>query len=278
MRIFAGFSCKANINMVKWIQKVICMKPGLVSVSFRALTPEEIIALCARSGLRGVEWGGDVHVPCGDLDTARRVGDLTRDIGLEVACYGSYCRLTDEEARTGALDKTLETAVALGAPLIRVWAGPRGSAEASEAQRAEVAGNARKLADMAARAGLDIAFEYHGRTLTDDADSALRLLKAVDRKNAGCLWQPPVDMPAGDCLRAIETVSPYIRNVHVFSWAGVDRLPLAAGEEKWRALLPRLERLPGERWLLLEFVRDDDPEQLLADAATLHGWLGGIDR
>lgn len=251
------------------------MKAGLVSVTFRALAPEAIVDLAARCGLQAIEWGGDVHVPCGDLDRARAVGELTRARGLQVACYGSYCRLTDAEAERGDLQAVVATTGALGAPLIRVWAGTRGSAEASAAQREEVVRNAQGLAGLAAAAGLDIAFEYHGGTLTDDAASALRLLEAVDCGNAGCLWQPPVGMSAADCRRAIRTVARYVRNVHVFSWDGVERLPLAAGREKWRACLDELARLPGERWLLLEFVRGDDPEQLAEDAATLKRWLGG---
>ena len=251
------------------------MRPGLVSVSFRALAPKDIIGLCQRCGLEGIEWGGDVHVPSGDLRAAREVGACTRESGLEVVCYGSYCRLTDEEAAQGVLEATAETAAALGAPLIRVWAGTRGSAEADAAQRAEVARNARRLAELTAAAGMEVAFEYHGRTLTDDAASARRLLEDVDAENVGCLWQPPVDMPTAECLRSIETVAPWIRNVHTFSWDGVERLPLAEGAEKWRALFPRLDKLPGERWLLLEFVRGDEPRQLEADAATLKKWLGG---
>ena len=50
------------------------MKIGLVSVSFRGLAPEAIIDLAAECGLGGVEWGGDVHVPCGDLRRAVRGG------------------------------------------------------------------------------------------------------------------------------------------------------------------------------------------------------------
>ena len=251
------------------------MKPGLVSVSFRGLAPEEIIPLAVRCGLRAIEWGGDIHVPCGDLARAEAVGAATRTAGLEVACYGSYCRLTDEGSGRGDLTAVVATAKALGAPLIRVWAGPRGSAEATPAQREEVVRNAQQLGELAAKEGLDVAFEYHGRTLTDTADSALALLEAVHRKNVGCLWQPPVDMSVPDCLTGIRTVAPYVRNIHVFSWAGVERLPLADGAEKWRACLAEISKLPGERCLLLEFVRGDDPAQLEADAATLRKWMGG---
>ena len=66
------------------------MKPGLVSVTFRQLTPEGIIQLCMQTGLQTVEWGGDVHVPPGDVSRAAAVGELTRAAGLSITAYGSY--------------------------------------------------------------------------------------------------------------------------------------------------------------------------------------------
>lgn len=244
------------------------MKTGLVSVSFRGLSPDEIIGLTKRAGLDSIEWGGDVHVPPEDLANARAVGEMTRAAGLEVACYGSYYRLTDGES--GMAEKIVAAARALGAPLIRVWAGKLPSAEVGEEYREMVARNARILSDMAE--GIDVAFEYHGGTLTDDASSALDLL---ERANTGTLWQPPVGMSTEDCVSSIRTVGKYIRNIHVFSWDAADRLPLADGAEKWRACLAEIGKLPGEHRLMLEFVKGDDPEQLIADAARLARWLKG---
>ena len=249
------------------------MKTGLVSISFRKLTPEKIVQLCRESGLGAIEWGGDIHVPAGDLETARRVGELTRKSGLEVACYGSYCHMTAEEQDT--LPVITETAQALGAPLIRVWAGEHGSASAAPSEREDVTANTRYLSELAGRCGMGAAFEYHGNTLTDDADSALRLLRDIDCENIGCLWQPPIGMSTDGCLSSIDKVSRYIRNIHTFTWAGDPplRLPLAEGAEKWSRLIERIEHLPGERAMLLEFVRDDDPAQLVKDARTLKEWL-----
>lgn len=247
------------------------MKTGLVSVSFRRLLPEEIVDLAVRCGLQSIEWGGDVHVPAGEIALARAVGERTRANGLEVACYGSYYRLTDAEA--GMAEKVVATAKALGAPLIRVWAGVVGSADAADAQRDEVCRNAQRLAKLAGDAGIDIAFEWHGGTLTDTAQSALALLRAADRPNVGTLWQPPVGMSTEGCVREIRAAKEYIRNIHVFSWSGTQRLPLADGAEKWRACLAEIAKLPGERQLLLEFVQGDEPKQLIEDAACLRKWL-----
>ena len=247
------------------------MKTGLVSISFRKLSPADVISLTCRSGLGSIEWGGDIHVPPQDLANAQKVGQRTRDAGLEVACYGSYYRLleADEAPQIAAAAK------ALGAPLIRVWAGNQGSADCPPEQREIIRQNAQNLARIAAQEGIDVAFEYHGKTLTDTADSALALLEAVNLPNVGTLWQPPVNLPIADCVASIRKVSRYIRNIHVFSWNGTERLPLQEGAEKWRACLSEIEKLPGEHRLMMEFVRGDEPQQLVEDAACLARWLEG---
>ncbi|MFN2155934.1 MAG: sugar phosphate isomerase/epimerase, partial [Anaerolineae bacterium] len=96
------------------------IRSGLVSITFRQLSPAEIVARAAQAGLEAIEWGGDVHVPHGDVDAARTVRRTTEEAGLQVAAYGAYYRVGHEEPCPFA--DVLESAVALGAPLIRVWA------------------------------------------------------------------------------------------------------------------------------------------------------------
>src|SRR6185312_13188931 len=99
------------------------ISPGLVSITFRALTPAEVIALARQAGLRGIEWGGDIHVPHGNGARAREVKEMTAEAGLTVAAYGSYYRAGQADSSGLTFDAVLETALELGAPLIRVWAG-----------------------------------------------------------------------------------------------------------------------------------------------------------
>jgi hypothetical protein len=58
------------------------------------------------------------------------VRQQTLEAGLQIAAYGSYYRLG-----TGQLpfQSVLETAISLGAPTIRVWAGTVGSRDADSA-------------------------------------------------------------------------------------------------------------------------------------------------
>jgi len=251
------------------------IRPGLVSITFRHLAAPAIVDLAVRAGLVGIEWGGDVHVPAGDRVTARRIAQLTADAGLTVAAYGSYYRVGCEAA--GPFERVLDTAIALGAGIIRVWAGKVGSRQADAQMRARVAEDARRIAGLAAVSGRRIACEWHGGTLTDSAESARALFAAVDHPAFATYWQPHQRMSAADCLDDLAAALPRLVGLHVFHWdeADVSRLPLAAGATRWRAFLAAAAgRFDG--YALLEFVRGDDPAALLEDALTLRGLLGEL--
>jgi len=154
-----------------------------------------------RAGLAGIEWGGDLHVPHGDLARAREVAAMTREADLAVVAYGSYYEVGESEAAGLSFVRVLATALALGAPLIRVWAGKRGSAEADGAYRRRVVEESRRIAGEAAGAGIKVAFEFHGGTLTDTVDSAAELLAATAEAGLRCYWQPLVGWSqANACL------------------------------------------------------------------------------
>jgi len=248
------------------------IRTGLVSITFRQLAPREIVDLVARAGLEGIEWGGDVHVPHGEVGLAETVGRMTREAGLAVAAYGSYYRVGEGME---AFEPVLKTAISLGAPLIRVWAGHRGSADADDAFRAAVVDDSRRIADLAGAVGVRIAYEYHGHSLTDTEGSTVALLRAVDHENVGCYWQPPRGLTTAECLDGLDAIAPWLSNVHVFTWhpETSERLPLAEGEASWAQYLQHIAAVDGERYALLEFVRDNDPENLPADAETLVEWL-----
>lgn len=232
--------------------------PGLVSVTFRQLTVREIVALVERAGLAAVEWGGDVHVP--DVAAAGRTAARCADAGIEVAAFGSYYRAGAGES----FDDVLATAVALGAPRIRVWAGRLGSAE--EPDRRGVVADLARVAALAESAGVTICLEYHANTLTDTLESTVDLLAEVPAVRP--YWQPPIGVSAADALAQVRALRPV--TAHVFSWSGTgERLPLAAGEALWRPILSTMD----DGYALLEFVADDDPAAFTRDAATLLDWL-----
>ena len=233
------------------------MKTGLVSISFRNLSPEEIIDACVKCALVGIEWGGDVHVPLCDTKRALQVGRMTRNAGLEISAYGSYVHMTKPER--GRFSALTDTARALGADYVRIWAG-----ESETEGFEEVIESAQILCDSAK--DLKFGFEFHAGTLTHDARRAKSLIEGINRPNIYCGWQPNVGEDMEECLAGLNVILPYIGNLHVFSWDGTERLALSAHEARWKKYLATAQ---AATCACLEFVKGDSLEQLFSDAETL---------
>ncbi len=246
---------------------------GLVSVSFRQESPETIIAAVCAAELGGIEWGGDVHVPCGDFATAERVGRLTREAGLCVAAYGSYYRIgTNADVKT-AFDTTLQTAKKLGAPVVRVWCGTEGSADTPPERRAALTAEAKAMAAMAEAYGITITLECHGGTLTDDYHSAVDFVRAVGHPRLRMYWQPNQFRDHAYNCEAAAALAADTVNLHVFHWDSKRTYPLADGTADWRDYLAVFRQTGQTYGLLLEFMHDGRLESLPATAATLRSWL-----
>lgn len=247
------------------------IRPGLCSVTFRQLDPAAIAALAASAGLKAIEWGGDVHVPPGDAVRAAEVARITADAGLAVASYGSYFRAEHGEDIAPVLD----SAEALGADRIRVWAGRIGSADATAAERAATVDALAVAAEQAGSRGISLALEFHGRTLADDAEQTLRVLEEVGSPHLGTYWQPTVSASDAVAVAEYERIADHVSAAHVFSWwPATQRLPLTARDGLWRAFFAAAAAAPvPPRDALLEFVPDDDPAALAAEAAALRAYL-----
>jgi 3-dehydroshikimate dehydratase len=244
------------------------IQTGLVSVTFRKLAPAKIVALVSQAGLQGIEWGGDIHVPHGNIKRAREVKKITLGEGLQVASYGSYYKVGCE-GEPLAFENVLETAVALQAPGIRVWAGNLGSDQADAAWWANVIDDARRIAGLAAGSGIALAFEFHEETLTDTSESAYRLLKEINLPNVGSYWQPPVSLSLEARIKGLREIAPWLRNLHVYNQSGAEPGPLAEGIAEWSKYMDIVRSLPGERFCLIEFTKGDSPGQFLEDAEAL---------
>lgn len=256
--------------------------PGLVSVTYRQLSADEIVRLAVECELEVVEWGGDVHVPVGDLAEAERVAGLCADAGLRTCSYGSYYRAGHEDLE--AADLVVRTAARLGAPNIRIWAGESGSAECRAEQRRQVADDIAGFSALAAEAGMQVSLEFHRDTLTDTLESTLRLLDEIGTISGVVrpYWQPAAGPRVGEARRQVDALLPLLRTVHVFAWTeDGDRKSLRTAAPLWQDIMDRLARATAddglERYALLEFVRGDDPAELPVESATLRDWLSALD-
>jgi sugar phosphate isomerase/epimerase len=255
---------------------MISFQKGLVSISFRKLSPEEIIRALEPLPVDGIEWGGDIHVPHGNTGVAERIGQATRMAGLEPFCYGSYYNFKEVnpegEGPSVEIEAVLDTANALGSERIRLWAGEMDFEDASQSYRQAVADRAREIGEMAERRGLAIDLEFHGKTLNNSPANSLKLLAEIDHANVHTLWQPALGISFAERLEGLQMLLPRVSNVHCFHWGpgGIhDRRPLAEGEDDWRAYLEVLAPSGNPRWVSLEYVKDDSLESLTRDSQSL---------
>ncbi|MEO6469084.1 MAG: TIM barrel protein [Acidimicrobiia bacterium] len=258
------------------------IRPGLCSVTLRAETVDAVARLAAECGMRGIEWGGDVHVPPGNLAAAVQARAASVAADLVVASYGSYLFAGSVPDRD-EMETTLDTALTLGAPNVRVWAG-FGVEPGSVQYRAVVDGLA-AFCSLAEAGGLTVGLEFHGGTPTATVAGTRALLDAVGAPNLFTYWQPPYWReslsPAADVPEVVALRS-RLSHLHVYEWAGPDdRHPLAHGGDRWPGVLGAARAIDADwaddRYAFLEFVRDDAPDALRRDAAVLNRWLTQLD-
>lgn len=251
------------------------MVPALCSVTFRSLSVEELIPLARENGVKAIEWGADVHVPLGQLDRARQVAALCKDQDIDAASYGSYVRAGDPAA-IEQFSQALDTAQALGAGNIRVWAGRRLPEDYNAAERQGIAADLHRMADVASGQGITVSIEFHRNTLTQRVQDAVVLLEEANHPNLFSYWQPVPDRPLQTRLEEMTALAPWLGHVHVFHWIPVEdqdeRRPLSEGRDLWQAMMNNwttAPHWPHPRLAMLEFVANDDIEQFRKDMHTL---------
>lgn len=244
------------------------LKTGLVSISFRNLSTDEIIYMVSMAGLDAIEWGGDIHVPHGNIIKAREVKKSCEISQIECQSYGSYYRVGEYEDYKSEFKKVLDCAIELDSEIIRVWAGNKPTFEADKDYWNKIVDELRKICDMADYEGMNIGLEYHSNTLTDNSTDTLKLLALTNADNLSTYWQPPVGLSLEENLHDIRILKNYISNIHTFTWNNRERLLLSAGYDSWNEYLKLLNKWKP-RYCMLEFVLDDKTENFYRDAVTL---------
>ena len=245
---------------------------GLTSVTFRKKSIKEVVALCKKADLNGIEWGGDIHVPPLNGAAATEAAVATRDEGLRIFSYGSYYSPTKFEDYLGEFEKVAETAARLGADRIRIWASEKGRAETSEREYAEFVSRMQALGEKAETYGVTVCFEHHQNTVCDGGPQSLQALQDIHCPRVKTYWQP-ICPKTEDNLANIKLLADYIQTAHVYNWIGWERYPLCEGKEKWTRYIAALKELDREVPCLLEFCKDDAEENFFADAACLNALL-----
>ena len=247
-------------------------KSGVVSVSFRPNSVEEIIKAASEAGLSLIEWGSDVHSPAGDVALAEKIKTDSEASGIKTVTYGSYFRVgvTPKEE----FPEYLESAKALGASVIRIWAYKSIKATSGE-EWDKVVSEAKEICKMAEAYGIKICLECHNGSITEDYNTALKFLNAVNHSLFGMYWQPNQLKTLEYNLDAVKALAPYVECLHVFHFIDNVKAPLSEGLSDWRKYLAIIKESLSDKCIpaFLEFMPDDKIETLAREAATLNSLI-----
>ncbi len=241
---------------------------GLTSISFRNRTVKELINLCVETGTECIEWGGDIHIPSGEFELAKSIGNLTRSKGIKILSYGSYYKVLESQNPQEEFTQIAKTAQALGASLIRVWMSSENYLGTSSLTVEKSVKELELLCTIASSYELSIGMEYHRGTLTENKENTLSILSQVNAHNLYTYWQPNPDISHEERLKEISLLSPHICSIHAYWWEKGDvRKPLKEGalfwKEYWRAL--QNDNCP----IYIEFVKGDTFDQYKEDITIL---------
>lgn len=237
---------------------------GLVSVSFRANTPEEICRAASNAGLYLIEWGSDVHARVDDKPRLAEIAALQSSHGIACSSYGSYFRLGTDSI--DALKGYIDAAHILGTNVIRVWCGDRSCDKYNERERDALISDCIAAAEIAKVEGVTLCTECHQNSFTETKDGLLDLTGSVNSPSFLTYWQPNQFRSVEENLEYAKIAAPYTVKIHVFNWKGADHLPLEGAIETWQSYLACFD---GSQDLLLEFMPHGTLAELPREADAL---------
>lgn len=240
------------------------MKTGVVSVSFRKLSVDEVIKYTKDAGLAAIEWGSDVHAPYTDMERIKYIAKAQTEAGLYCPSYGTYFKLGEHPVEE--LYGYIEAAKMLGTNVLRLWCGNKNHADLTSEEREHIVSESKKAAKIAEEKGAVLCMECHNNSFTNTLDGALDLMNSVNSPAFRMYWQP-TNHSVEENVRYATEIAPYTYTVHVYYYEDGVKHPLADGVESWKKYLACFD---GSQHLLLEFMPDNSPDSLATEAATLN--------
>ncbi|MDD6994984.1 MAG: TIM barrel protein [Candidatus Borkfalkiaceae bacterium] len=235
---------------------------GLVSVSFRNSSAEEIVEAAKAANLTHIQWGSDVHAPRADFSALQRISALCAANGITCS-YGTYFRFGQNSLEE--LHAYLHAAKMLNAGILRVWCGTKNSDEYTLSELNAVYEDCKKAAAIAEKEGVVLGLECHHHTLTASKENALALMQ-INSPAFRMFWQPNQYKSTAENLEYAKLLAPYTVCIHAFHWENDNKYSLATAEDTWRKYL---KFFSPDIPVLLEFMPDDDIRSLPAESAAL---------
>jgi sugar phosphate isomerase/epimerase len=240
-------------------------KTGVVSVSFRQLSVDEVIRCTKEAGLSHIEWGSDVHAPYDDPEKLAYIAKAQEEAGIVCPSYGTYFKLGVDDVEL--LHGYSRAARTLGTDVLRLWCGNKNYTDLTPEEREFMLSECKKAAKIAEEEGVVLCMECHQKSFTNVLEGALDLMRSVNSPAFRMYWQPSTKDSVEYNLEYARGIKDYVDTIHVFYYKDGKKAYLAEGAEDWRKYLAVFS---GNEKLLLEFMPDGTPATLPGEAAALN--------
>lgn len=243
-------------------------KTGLCSISFRNLTPAEIIENMKTAGLDLVEWGSDVHAPKDNIALLKEIANLQKENEIICSSYGTYFKLGTDDLKE--LPQYINAAKILGTSILRLWCGNKNSEDYSKTEIKSLFSECKEAAKIAKENDVILCMECHNKTFTNKSKAAYALMQHVNSSCFRMYWQPNQFLTENENIESAKLLAPFTVNIHVFNWKENKKFPLLEGTDIWKKYL---KEFSGNQTLLLEFMPDGKAESLVPESNTLKEML-----
>jgi sugar phosphate isomerase/epimerase len=259
------------------------MKLGVFTVSIPEWQPEEALEKLSKMGYQGVEWritadDGDRAKPsfwsgnrCGMtseelLARADSLKAAAKRWNMAMPSLGTYMDCDD----LPAVETAMRAAVAIGAASLRVGPGyfnTKAGADPYPVQLERAQARYAHVARLAAKYGVRALIETHMHQIAPSTMAAAAVLKGLDPRHVGIMWDPGNQVMEGreKTAMALQIAGNLLAEVHVknmrFDPGKTDdgrfvmypaSAPVDAGVVDWPSLIPELKAAGYDGWLFFE--------------------------
>lgn len=244
------------------------MLKGLTSVALRNRTVEEIVRAAADAGLSAIEIDSVSHLAPEEGARAVEIGALVKAARMTVSSYATDFTLGDSDS--SVFELYCRTALALGAPCVRVRCDGMPSACIDAARESFLVGEMKKVLASAEKYELSVALELCANTLCDDADRILSFLSRVRSSRLGVAFRVDRARSNEYNYEALLSLAPHLMGVYFsVTYSNGRGYPLKAGF----AMNEELARILAEQGVdcpvYLAYVPDEDTDKLAEETKTL---------
>jgi sugar phosphate isomerase/epimerase len=247
------------------------MRTSFCSIGLKDENIRHIIPQVAEIGYEGIEiWGQHLEKYLAEGNSPNTLKHLLDDSGLVVPVISPAFNFTgseSEHAQSVALGmRYIDFSEALGKPLIRVFTGSKGSAEATDDDWKRCAAALQTLCEEAQPRGIALALETHPKNLMDNVPATHKLLDMVNYPNFKIIYDAWHVFNEGqaDPVQSVDEFWFWIAHVHAKNRErkargpyGTDARYLDSGDMQWLPVLERLKRKGYPGFISIEWFGID---------------------